>query len=81
MSDTMKHNCTNCRALYLMARDHLCKLNYKVNTRKLLFDFLEVYPLEPCPKPLTFYAYFQITQARYNLARVKKFNIDLKSIS
>ena len=81
MSHTMKHNCANCRALDLMARDHSCKLNYKTNTRKLLFDHLETYPLEPCPKPLTFDDFFQITQARETLTRVNKINIDLRSNS
>lgn len=81
MPDKIKQTCAGCRALDLIEVKSRCKLSYKIKTTRLLDGSFETIPLEPCPKPLTFDAYFQITQARENVARVKKFNIDLKSIS
>jgi len=81
MPNTMKNTCKGCRALEWSTPNYKCKLGYEIDTIYDLTGIIEIFPLEPCPKPLTFDAYFQITQAKENLARVQKFNIDLKSIS
>ena len=75
----MKNTCWGCKALEWNPPLYQCKLTYEIETIHCLAGTTEIIPLEPCPKPLTFDAYFQITQANENLARVKKFNNDLKS--
>ena len=79
MPDTMKDTCKGCRALEYSSPTYNCKLEYEIDTIRDLAGTLEIFPLEPCPKPLTYDAYFQITQAKENEARAKKFNHDLNA--
>ena len=81
MPDKIKQTCAGCRALEWASPVYKCKLNYEIDTIRDFTGKLEVFPMEPCPKPKTFDDYFQITQSRENKARVAKFNNDLKSLS
>jgi len=67
---TMKSNCKGCRALKWNHSGHTCKLDYEIDTIHYLDGSLEIFPLEPCYKPLTFDAYFKIIQSRENAARL-----------
>jgi len=81
MPDTLKNSCKYCTALEYHNGKYRCKLDYKIESIIYLDNSFKAIPQEKCPKPITFDAYFQIIQARENIARVKKSNIDLKSIS
>jgi len=60
----MKKSCKNCTALHYHNRDYHCKLQHKLKSYKLLDNTMGAYPLEECPKPLTYDAYFTILQNR-----------------
>lgn len=71
MPNTMKQTCQSCRALQWNYPDYLCKLEYKMETVRQLDGSFKNIPLEPCPKPLTFDAYFTIVQDRERADRKK----------
>jgi hypothetical protein len=66
MSGRIKDTCRGCRASEWKPGKYTCKLNYDIDTIHNIDGTIEIFPLEPCPKPLTFDAYYQIVQALEN---------------
>jgi len=54
----MHSTCNNCRAFYGDSSWAYCKLGFEIDHIVCLDVTVEFYPLEPCPKPLTFDKYF-----------------------
>lgn len=56
---TIKKSCKNCRAL----GGTRCELGFK-NQTNINYSWKDPIPLEPCPKPLTYEAYFAEREKR-----------------
>ena len=60
----MKKNCNSCRAIGGIYPNMYCRLGFKIGRVISLGIVSSFVPLEECPKPLTFDAYFTIVQDR-----------------
>lgn len=65
----MYSTCNNCRALSTDNHVTHCKLGFEIDKIVNLDVTVEFFPLELCPKPLTFDKYFTYLQTIENKAK------------
>ena len=68
----MKKTCNSCRAIGGYYPKMYCRLGFETDSIVSNGVTVEFFPLVPCPKPLTFDAYFTITQDRETAERDKQ---------
>jgi len=57
MRISQKRTCERCRAIDYHRISPICLLGYRVKAKEVKGTVLNSFPLEPCPKPITYSDY------------------------